>query len=93
MIRQAAGHLREVVVVAGSHPCDRSLEEVAEAVQLMPRLKVGVPRGLPGAPEAGVQVAVGFLGGGDPRHQGVVAALEVIGVVAASSQAMASRSL
>ena len=71
MVRQAARDLREQVVVAGAQPRDRRLEQVAEAVQLMPRLQVGVPGGLPGPPEAGVQVAVRLLGGGDPRGQGV----------------------
>ena len=93
VVRQAARHLRQQVVVPGPQPGDRRLEQVAEAVQLVPGLQVGVARGLPGPPEAGVQVAVGFLGRGDPLGQRPVAVVEVAVRSRPSSQAMASSSL
>jgi hypothetical protein len=36
VIRQAPGHLGQQVVVTGPQPGDRSLEQVTEAVKLVP---------------------------------------------------------
>ena len=83
VIGQAARHPRQQVVVTSPQPGDRRLEQVAEAVQLMPGLQVGVPGRLAGPPEAGVEVAIWFLGRGHSRHQSLVPPLEVSGVLPA----------
>src|SRR6185437_16489586 len=67
----------------GAQPGDRRLDQVPEAVQLVPVLQVRVPGRLPGPPEARVQVPVFLLGGGDPGDEGLVAVLKGRGVPAA----------
>jgi hypothetical protein len=69
--------------MAGSQPRDSRLEEMPEAVQLVPGLKIRIPRRLPGPTEARVQVPVRPLGGRDPSCQRLVAPLECAGVLAA----------
>ena len=65
----ATGHLEQSVVGTrpGACPRDGGLEEVPEAVELVPPLQVGPARRLPGPSEGRVQIAVRLLGRGDPR--------------------------
>ena len=58
-------------------PRHRRLEQVAVVVQLVAPLEVAVARRLAGAPEHGVEVAVGLLRRGDHRRQLAEAALGV----------------
>lgn len=59
------GDLRELALATGADLSHARLDQVAVAVQLVAPFEVAVA-GLPaGAAEGGVEVAVGFLGGGD----------------------------
>ena len=59
----------ELVGPGRPRPGHRRLQQVAVVVQLVAPLQIAVPRALAGAPEHGVEVAVGLLRRGDHRRQ------------------------
>ncbi len=69
VVGQPGRHARQVAVDAGAERSSRSLEQVTEAVELVPPLQVGVARTLPRVTERGVQIAVVVLGRRDPGDQ------------------------
>ena len=84
-IRRASCDREQPVVGTRPRPLagDGRLEEMAEAVKLVPPLQVGPPRLLAGSSELGVEVAVGLLRRRHPRHDVAEGALER-GIVAAA---------
>ena len=76
MVSRAQRHLHELVPPPGTPPCDTSLDEVPEAVQLVPVLQVAVSRRLPCTTKVGVQVAIGLLHRQDPCGQRLEAFLQ-----------------
>jgi hypothetical protein len=69
VVGRPARHRHQLVLAAGAQPRHRRLDQVAEAVQLVPHLQVAVAHARALVPEAGVQVAVGLLGGRDQLGQ------------------------